>query len=590
MVFRRLPAGFSFIVLLPASLSVLSCAGSVGELPVPDSVSELTADAASALDGAMGPDGSGAADLPLGPDVCVPDCQAKECGDDGCGGQCGKCPKAAPLCVEGKCEVLCVPDCEGKECGSDGCEGDCGKCPKAAPFCVDGTCALDCTPDCQGKECGDDGCGGSCGTCSGINGSCHDGTCQCLPDCTEQECGDDGCGGKCGNCPQEAPYCDGGTCVSGCVPDCTAKECGDDGCGGKCGDCKPFGPQYQCKQDQCVCTPICLPDACVLDGCGGFCEGPCGCGEKCVEGICEDVACAGKECGSDGCGGTCGQCAVGKSCSSQGKCVCAGVQCGNACCQVGQVCNPGTLTCCQPSCTGKLPCTGDGCGGLCPPPGGSKCCDEDSDCSDNDVCTQDQCAFGLCYYTPSTLPGCCVPFTWSSTFDEGTNSGFSFSWNGGGGPFPGMEAKWQVTNVCGAHSSPNAAYYGMAETGSLLPQCTYSLPMFPVTALATATTPLITLPKGKVTLTFWAKFDIGAPATGELVTLEMVPQSGPLATIWDNGDLPVPVGASWQKVTVDLTAYAGKTVQIRWIYSCSNVTQSGLSGIFLDDILVSGGC
>lgn len=70
----------------------------------------------------------------------------------------------------------------------------------------------------------------------------------------------------------------------------------------------------------------------------------------------------------------------------------------------------------------------------------------------------------------------------------------------------------------------------------------------------------------------------------------MVPQSGPLATIWDNGDLPVPTGATSQKVTVDLSAYAGKTVQIRWIYSCNSVTQLGTSGFFLDDILVTGGC
>jgi len=545
-------------------------------------------------DDTTGPDAAADASLLEGPpsgfDACVPDCSGRECGDDGCGGQCGKCPKAAPLCVEGVCEVLCVPDCEGRECGDDGCEGSCGKCPLAAPYCVGGICALDCDPDCTGRECGDDGCGGSCGTCVGAQAQCSKGKCSCVPDCADRECGTDGCAGSCGSCPQAEPFCKEGECVAGCAPSCQGKECGDDGCGGKCGECKEIGPQYQCKEGECICTPICVPDACVLDGCGGFCLGPCGCGEKCVEGVCEDIACAGKECGSDGCGGACGQCPTGEACTAEGKCHCLNVVCGGACCPAAHVCNAETGKCCQPSCVGSPPCGSDGCGGLCPAPGGGKCCNKDSDCNDNDVCSVDQCMLGACYYTPSDLPGCCVPFTWSRNFDDGSNGGFSFSWSGGGGgPFPGMEPKWQVTGLCGAHSAPNSLYYGMADGGGLLPQCTYSLPFMPITSLATATTPLITLPKGKVTLSFWTIIDIG-PAPGETISLEIVPQSGPLATVWDNSDLPVPVGATWQKVTVNLGAYAGKTVQIRWIYSCNNATPAGTSGFFLDDILVTGGC
>ena len=34
---------------------------------------------------------------------CQPECTDMECGDDGCGGQCGKCPSAAPFCIEAKC-------------------------------------------------------------------------------------------------------------------------------------------------------------------------------------------------------------------------------------------------------------------------------------------------------------------------------------------------------------------------------------------------------------------------------------------------------------------------------------------------------
>jgi hypothetical protein len=59
----------------------------------------------------------------------------------------------------------CVPQCDGKQCGPDGCDGFCGACDDgavcdAAGQCVPSGC------DCAGMACGDDGCGGSCGDCA----------------------------------------------------------------------------------------------------------------------------------------------------------------------------------------------------------------------------------------------------------------------------------------------------------------------------------------------------------------------------------------------------------------------------------------
>jgi len=77
-----------------------------------------------------------AADTPSTPDVstCVPSCQAKSCGDDGCGGSCGACP-AGQACGGGQCG--CTPDCAGKTCGDDGCGGSCGSCDDANPCTID---------------------------------------------------------------------------------------------------------------------------------------------------------------------------------------------------------------------------------------------------------------------------------------------------------------------------------------------------------------------------------------------------------------------------------------------------------------------
>ncbi len=97
----------------------------------------------------------------------------------------------------GQCVGGCVPDCEDKACGDDGCFGTCGTC-EPGQVCSLGACVVDCIPDCTDKFCGDNGCGGVCGNC-GSGESCVGGACTngCIPNCSGKACGDDGCGGIC---------------------------------------------------------------------------------------------------------------------------------------------------------------------------------------------------------------------------------------------------------------------------------------------------------------------------------------------------------------------------------------------------------
>lgn len=92
----------------------------------------------------------------------------------------------------------CIPNCNNKQCGSDGCGGSCGQC--TSPFyCYMSNCICQTTTTCIGKQCGSDGCGVSCGQC-GANKTCQNGTCVCQPNCNNKQCGSDGCGGSCGQC------------------------------------------------------------------------------------------------------------------------------------------------------------------------------------------------------------------------------------------------------------------------------------------------------------------------------------------------------------------------------------------------------
>ena len=78
---------------------------------------------------------------------CTPDCAAKACGDDGCGGSCGDCPNPTwQLCHEGQCQDL--PD-YGEACGAGGGTIGCGPgltC-QAIPPEDQGFCTRTCDPE-----------------------------------------------------------------------------------------------------------------------------------------------------------------------------------------------------------------------------------------------------------------------------------------------------------------------------------------------------------------------------------------------------------------------------------------------------------
>ena len=150
----------------------------------------------------------------------------QDCKDDGWAA-CGKDDDGNWRCGNN----VCVPDCKGKQCGDDGCDGDCGMGCAPGLKCYEGTC---CEPQCQGKEpYAGNGCGGLC---------CED---DCAIACNEKQCGE-WCGCLCGSCNYE-DVCVEGRCV--CEPDCGGKECGDDGCGENCGNCSATA---NCHDGECV--------------------------------------------------------------------------------------------------------------------------------------------------------------------------------------------------------------------------------------------------------------------------------------------------------------------------------------------------
>ncbi len=324
---------------------------------------EAGAQDAAHADGAPAPDSGNGTDAPLdGP----PDWTGRDAG------------APDPGRAEAGLDDACQRACGGRQCGPDGCGGECGTCPiyttcnpaglcdVAAPACGDGTCVpfvedcLDCPDDCGPctGACCEAHPGGGCedealarcvcavdpfccawrwdGLCAGEVAGLGCGSCPCRADCFGRRCGDDGCGGSCGECPAGFA-CDRGLClVPVCVPDCAGRLCGDDGCGGSCGACDDG---LFCTRDSCgagTCTHTIEPyfcavgDRCVPDGFDNPAEPceqcvaneapaawspkpdgtECGVNSRCYGGrCCDPVAnCTGRACGDDGCGGECGTC------------------------------------------------------------------------------------------------------------------------------------------------------------------------------------------------------------------------------------------------------------------------------------------
>ena len=157
------------------------------------------------------------------PGPCTPQCDGKECGENGCGGFCGSCDDDVECtedsCMDGSCthsisQMYCLID---EVCVSSGTVNPLSSCDYCAPLsspeswstredgyicgadmvCFQGSCC-DVGANCEGKDCGDDGCGGICGecdpgqycikaTCPPPGQQCDDGNEQIWDGCTNGE-------------------------------------------------------------------------------------------------------------------------------------------------------------------------------------------------------------------------------------------------------------------------------------------------------------------------------------------------------------------------------------------------------------------
>jgi len=316
--------------------------------------------------------------------VCVPQCDEKECGDDGCGGICGVCddedPCTVDACTGNWCEHDKITGCcssdsqceDGIECTLNYCSNSvcvkslltgqtpaccwtifqCDEIPGMVAVCVGNQCVHvplsdycssddECDDD---SPCTDDLCGPGFSCQFVDNGSYN--CCDQHQDCMPGGEWDDGV-------PSTTDVCDENQCVHFVLP----------------GYCDDSG-YFQCLPDDNICTnDYCdlVENTCHYECVPGCCAvGNCTDGDVCTEDTCDCYGC--QHVPIEGCCNSDLDCEGGAICSNY-HCTCDNEQCEGLCCEEGEVCYfknkwlGGPKECCLPDCPEYG--VDDGCGEFC---------------------------------------------------------------------------------------------------------------------------------------------------------------------------------------------------------------------------------
>ena len=196
---------------------------------------------------------------------------------------------------------------------------------------------------------------------------------------------------------------------------------------------------------------------------------------------------------------------------------------------------------------------------------------------------------GQCNHAPSGGPGCCTPFAWSENFDDGVADNFTFVSSDQG--FPGLGASWNTTNLCGSHSPDYALHFGMANSlfGTVCAYTTEGFPM-PIPASGSATTPAIQLPAQPTLLKFWVYPDILGTADMDRLDVSIVSDMGSSTSVWSKPNLQGGVGTYWTEVTIDLSSYAGQSINVRFSFDSLGSLDATKTGPKFDDVRIMGLC
>ncbi|HIA03384.1 MAG TPA: hypothetical protein EYN66_15990, partial [Myxococcales bacterium] len=208
----------------------------------------------------------------------------------------------------------------------------------------------------------------------------------------------------------------------------------------------------------------------------------------------------------------------------------------------------------------------------------AECIAEDAVCDDSDACTADSCEPVVgCIHIFQGGDGCSA-YTelFAATFDDGTTQGMSIQDLGVDLSAEEIPVNW-IPDPVVTHSGAGALYFGIAGN--------YHFDNDKI-VVGTATTPAFTLPVGKsAELTFWTFMDVETGSDWDV--LSVIVKTGAAAIpIWSKNDDNIILG-EWQKITVDLTAFAGQQIAISIKFDSVDPTFNSTTGVIIDTLRIA---
>lgn len=208
--------------------------------------------------------------------------------------------------------------------------------------------------------------------------------------------------------------------------------------------------------------------------------------------------------------------------------------------------------------------------------GESGACESASDCEDSDPCTLNLCSgAGACEVEPSGFAGCCGAPVGSWGFESGALSPWAVIDTVGG-------MTWQVSTARAA-TGTSSLYFG--DPSQTPPSYDNGQRV-----AATAVSPPVTLPaSGTATLRF-ELFLESEPDAG-FDSLEVSVQSGAnVAKVWEKASLAAIPTGGFVPVEVDLTAWRGLTISLRFRFDSVDGSLNFYEGAYIDDVVIDTAC
>jgi len=379
--------------------------------------------------------------------------------------------------------------------------------------------------------------------CCSENAQCDDAD-ACTDDvCTDGTCSNkdnDTCCTANSDC-EDNDQCTINTCLFGqCVvqdnPDCCESNA----------DCVA---ENACEKGSCLfgeCVYESVPDCCT-DNAG------CDDGNVCTTDVCTDGKCTNTA--KDGCCATDKDCDDGNSCTTNS-------------CLFGECLTQGNPNCCENNgdCNDGNACTKDSClFQECIFVNIDGCCSTASDCDDGDNCTMDSCSdSGKC--TNTAMADCCEPS------DGESIANFGFVPNVIDGWYPDPDQgwyRWRETQS-NAFKGAGSMYFG---NNSGEHYCSWQDFVGPGSGTATLPIESDPYPTGNIEIppgvsawaTFYVWLDMRTNPAVDQLSLSVITKSGETA-VWSKASVPASDYKKWVPMEVDLSAYAGQAIQLRFSF------------------------